>query len=76
VVQPALVVLEIDFSLLERAGTRPTLNETAEMDQVHERALDRCRPLVRQAKQRRRPRAPRYWSPSREATPPTWPLEA
>ena len=33
VVQVAFVVLEPDFRLLERAGTRATLNETDEMDE-------------------------------------------
>jgi hypothetical protein len=33
VLQLGLVVLELDFCLLERAGTRATLNETAEMDE-------------------------------------------
>jgi len=35
VAQLELVVLELDFCLLERAGTRATLNETAEMDDFH-----------------------------------------
>ena len=40
-----MVVLELDFCLLERAGTRATLNETAEVDDEHSsrcRARDRC----------------------------------
>ncbi len=35
--QVALVVLEPDFRLLERAGTRATLNETDEMDETQQR---------------------------------------
>ena len=36
-VQFALIVLELDFCLLERAGTRATLNGTAEMDDREQR---------------------------------------
>ena len=34
----AVVVLELDFCLFERAGTRATLNETAGMDETEQRA--------------------------------------
>ena len=37
----ALVVLELDFCLFERAGTRATLNETAGMDETEQPS---CRP--------------------------------
>ena len=30
-----LVLIELDFCLLERGGTRATLNETAELDEIH-----------------------------------------
>jgi hypothetical protein len=33
VAQLALVVLDLDFCVLERAGTRVMLNESAEMDE-------------------------------------------
>jgi hypothetical protein len=36
VARVALVVLELDFCLLERAGTRATLSETAEKDETGE----------------------------------------
>ena len=35
--QLALVVLELDFCLFERAGTGVTLNESAEMDDMQQR---------------------------------------
>ena len=37
----AVVVLELDFCLFERAGTRATLNETAGMDETEQPS---CRP--------------------------------
>jgi hypothetical protein len=53
----------------DRAGIRRTAELTAQMDELHERALDRRRRLPRQAKQRRRRPARRYRSPLRAATP-------
>jgi hypothetical protein len=42
-----LVVLEFDFCLLERGGTRAKLNETAEMDEQQERWTGGgCRPCA------------------------------
>ena len=35
VAQLALVSLELDFCVLERAGTRAALNQTDEMDDFH-----------------------------------------
>ncbi|MGZ6588912.1 MAG: hypothetical protein ACXVHB_28970 [Solirubrobacteraceae bacterium] len=49
--QLALVVLELDFYVLERAGTWAALNDTAELDELERDRPDRCGHLVRQVKE-------------------------